>query len=428
MKNKLRILTIFLLSIQIGYSQTYVSGGIFANTIWTQTNSPYIITGDVVVFPGVSLIIQPGVIIKFEDNIKMEIRQSSLIAEGNVINPIVFTSNNLNPYKGIWRYIEVNQSTNIQIRNCEFRYANTALTGQGNSLSVVSSTFTDNIMGMDAQSNNYIRIDSSTFRNNKTGQSLQPGYSMSITNCAYLKNETGLYAQSGCSVINCVIDSNSVYGLLKHMSCNDTIRDNEIKYNGTGIANDYSGCGGTVYIHNNEIENNSVGILLDNMGGVQEFNIYNNSVCANSTYNFQNLTTFNINAANNCWCSNDLSYIQSTIYDAYDKISYGIVTYYPIDTVLCPVYLTGVANDTKHKTYNFYPNPFKTKAKLQLENPKSDNYTLTIFNSLGQPVRKISNIVTDNIVIEKQDLSSGLFLFQLRSDKKIDATGKFIID
>ena len=46
-------------------AQTNVSGGIYANTTWTLANSPYIVTDTVVVFPGVTLTIQPGVTVKF---------------------------------------------------------------------------------------------------------------------------------------------------------------------------------------------------------------------------------------------------------------------------------------------------------------------------------------------------------------------------
>jgi len=47
-------------------AQTYVSGGIYTNTTWTKANSPYVVTDTIVVFPGVTLTLQPGVIVKFD--------------------------------------------------------------------------------------------------------------------------------------------------------------------------------------------------------------------------------------------------------------------------------------------------------------------------------------------------------------------------
>jgi hypothetical protein len=59
------ILLLFLFSVGISFSQTTFSGGIYQNTTWTAANSPYIITGSVVVFPGKTLTIEPGCEVRF---------------------------------------------------------------------------------------------------------------------------------------------------------------------------------------------------------------------------------------------------------------------------------------------------------------------------------------------------------------------------
>ena len=426
MKIYLIILTVLSLIFQVGHSQTNISGGVFSNAIWTKANSPYIITDNVVVFAGVTLTIQPGVIVKFNNGKKLEIRESTLIANGTSLNPIIFTSNNPIPLKDSWDQILLNQSVKVQIKHCEFHYAHTALSGSSESLSVVSSFFTENILGMDASSNSYSRIDSCTFRKNDTGQIFPVG--VSISNCSYVNNSTGLYSESKCNVVNCILDSNKVYGLLKHMGCDDTIRGNEIKFNGTGIAHDYSGCGGAIFIHDNKIENNSVGVLVQN-SAKQIINLYNNSICSNASYNFQNLTIINVNASNNCWCSKDSSYIASTIYDAYDNINHGIVTYNPINISICPMILSNddiEANPSKN--YCIYPNPFKNQAILKFENSKKENRNITIVDVYGRSVREIYNITTDMIEIQRQELKAGIYFFKLLCDERIVTTGKFIIE
>ena len=71
---------------------TYVSGYITADTTWTLANSPYVATGRVYVNEGVTLTIEPGVVVKFERSYASLIVRGSLVAEGAPGQPIVFTS------------------------------------------------------------------------------------------------------------------------------------------------------------------------------------------------------------------------------------------------------------------------------------------------------------------------------------------------
>jgi hypothetical protein len=75
-----------------------------------------------------------------------------------------------------------------------------------------------------------------------------------------------------------------------------------------------------------------------------------------------------------------------------------------------------------------YPNPFYSSATMKFENTGNENYTLTIYNTYGQIVRTIKNIVTNNIQIEKQNLTTGLYYFKLSKEEKIIGTGKLNIE
>jgi len=68
-----------------------VSGVIVTNTTWTKANSPYILTGDVVVTQGVTLTIEPGVEVKGDDNTELKIL-GHLEAVGTAAEPVTFTS------------------------------------------------------------------------------------------------------------------------------------------------------------------------------------------------------------------------------------------------------------------------------------------------------------------------------------------------
>ena len=93
---KLALISLILLFCNTTFAQTNVAGGIFSNTTWSLANSPYVMTGPVVVFPNVTLTIEPGVVVKVKElssntaeQVYLELR-GKLVAKGNSLNPISF--------------------------------------------------------------------------------------------------------------------------------------------------------------------------------------------------------------------------------------------------------------------------------------------------------------------------------------------------
>jgi len=74
-----------------------------------------------------------------------------------------------------------------------------------------------------------------------------------------------------------------------------------------------------------------------------------------------------------------------------------------------------------------YPNPARQHTTLEFDNLKNENCTLTLYNSYGKFVRTISDITTDKIEIQRQNLADGLYFFQLRTDQQVIRSGKFIL-
>ena len=80
---------------------TYVSGPIITHTTWTVAGSPYIMTDIVIVNPGITLTIEPGVtVMGQQDYIGLRVR-GHLQAIGTPANPITFTSE-LDSAPGQW--------------------------------------------------------------------------------------------------------------------------------------------------------------------------------------------------------------------------------------------------------------------------------------------------------------------------------------
>jgi len=86
------------------FADTSISGYIESNTIWALADSPYAITGNTLIISSATLIIEPGVTIKFEKGYSLQI-DGELIARGNPDQMITFTSNQSPVTVGDWGYL-----------------------------------------------------------------------------------------------------------------------------------------------------------------------------------------------------------------------------------------------------------------------------------------------------------------------------------
>ncbi|MBN1889244.1 MAG: right-handed parallel beta-helix repeat-containing protein [Thermoflexales bacterium] len=67
-------------------------GTVLADTTWTQSASPYVLTCDVTIAEGVTVTVEPGVVLKFDNPDRRLDVNGTLLAVGTSVNPIVFTS------------------------------------------------------------------------------------------------------------------------------------------------------------------------------------------------------------------------------------------------------------------------------------------------------------------------------------------------
>ena len=100
---------------------TNVSGSISANTTWGVLGSPYVMTGDVTVDPGVTLAIDPGVLVQAANStVRMQVN-GSLQAVGSLALGVVFTSL-ADSAPGQWRGLSFGGTGTSLLKFAQVRY------------------------------------------------------------------------------------------------------------------------------------------------------------------------------------------------------------------------------------------------------------------------------------------------------------------
>jgi|GEM_PF-2209737 len=422
-------------------AQTHVSGGIWANTTWTLANSPYIVDSSVVVLPGFILTIEPGVVVKFEDGMGLEIRQAQLIAIGTATGYITFTSNNVSPAPGIYSGILLNGGTMYsQVEYCNFFYAYRAIscgalvnvvkhcramynydgifgTGNVDSCLIKYNTHTG-VLGFDSVSNstfvsNYdgmfqcfhidnCIVDSSsdigiTMNNGPVTNSfirygnigISKGNPVTIYNCVITNNQRGIELNVNLTMTYCTIDSN-VIGIYNHPGIasnqHNYIANCHVEYNATGIDiwinNGFAG-NGNVFTENN-IDHNDIGISMYQV--VAEDTFYCNTICNNTSYGFKIVGLANTGCVvHNYWCTADSASTEAVIYDVYDNLSCGFVYFMPIDSLCSPI--TAISeNETTRQDLSFIISPNPAVSQFEIRSNASIIKSIEIYNMLGEKI------------------------------------------
>ena len=183
------------------FAQTTVSGGIYQNTTWTETGSPYLMTGSMVVFPGVTLTIEPGVEVLVTPDYSfntgnlryLEIR-GTLIAVGTDTAPIVFKTTDASILgQQTWYGINIKGSQGGNIQMNRFRLHDSFygiandISQPGVSYNWTNCQFKNNNYGI--QLNADLVYNSCLFENNGVGQAAQILYgSLTAENCQFINN------------------------------------------------------------------------------------------------------------------------------------------------------------------------------------------------------------------------------------------------
>ena len=73
-----------------------------------------------------------------------------------------------------------------------------------------------------------------------------------------------------------------------------------------------------------------------------------------------------------------------------------------------------------------YPNPFSEKATVEVS--ILEEWSWTMYNSLGQVVQRIDNISDRSITIPRGNLDAGIYFYEVKTSNALVKTGKVILD
>ena len=251
---------------------TYVEGPITQDTLWTLADSPFVVSKDVIVYPGVTLTIEPGVEVRFGGGFSLVV-EGRLYACGEENNTITFTTNKDQPQGGDWNTIKFNGTQPSTLMRCIVQYAIDGLTIENGNVRIEDCEIANNSQsGISITGNNQVTIKNNKISSNKngilvTGDSIR---GVSITENIVMSN-----TQSGIQ-----LDADKYRDLV--------ILNNILSANKNGF---YVSGEASTYITNNSISYNNVGIFYKSgKGHVAYYNdIYGNDcgmdVSSNATVN-----------------------------------------------------------------------------------------------------------------------------------------------
>lgn len=462
MKINIIIISIaLLLFAQIGKSQTSVSGGIYSNTTWTLANSPYLMSGNIVVFPGVTLTIEPGVEVRVKEN-GLSGTQYYLEARGtiNMVGQssarITFRADTAITTVGAWEGFKIKNSQGGAI-NYDYVSISNAVKCFDYDASLPSlidlheSDFSYNYYAITvgteliAQDCNFINNDNAVygwsiftfnhclFQGNIGALSLYAS-TLNINNCTFTENNLGILLNStslnGTNVRNTIFDrnivafDNAMNGIIDSCTFSNNVEavKNTIYLevtncdfidNGTALQ---VGFGTTV--SDCQIESNQTGIALGPIGFGQPVPIIeNNRICYNQAYNIDNRTDLNLFIPTNCFCSTDSTEVENKIFDGYDDIAKGLISYAIFDTSCTSVLKlvqkvgqpVGMENKQNAAELLVFPNPFAEN--LFITNSK--RYKAYQLLSLQGQLIKGGNLAEGKNSIQLSELPAGIYFLEL---------------
>jgi hypothetical protein len=399
----------------------FVNGIILQNTTLGIANSPYYLTGDVQIWPGVTLTLEPGVEMHYMGSYELLVK-GSLIANGTIDQPIIFSGPGAADAT-LLHYTDADLSTS-QLSYVQFKdaaYAILISSGNSGALSVTHAQITNTKLVMDRGGSmaplmldqvsldrvtvqsiysnaGPIILDHATIQNSTLRSDAHPGISLfhsTVKNSALLIGDWSWLHIETSSLNNAPIqrDTGAVLSYAElHIVSSQLLNSpidvptikvvidaSTIQYaSGTGvrfglgtitastIAGDATGTGielspyGTLNIQNSIITHNAIGVRAYSDSG--PVTIQHSTLSDNATYHIENLAAAPILASYNDWGTADPAQIAAKLFDYEDDSSKGKIDFSDlvVSTPIPTATATVIHTDTPTPTATNTPTPTAT--------------------------------------------------------------------
>jgi hypothetical protein len=465
----------------LAQSGTNVSYIITQDSTWTPAGSPYTLTGDTLVYQGVTLTIEPGVTVNLgshyievngtlsaigspSDKVNFNGGQITfttssngwseqtdsgcLIENANIdqtsissSNPLKIDSSNINGQVSVTSSIITNNIITGAISGANSTISNNNVIGDITmqaspaigSYPSESSVISNNVVTGDINVGYFdveVSGDSSTVFNNTVNGSIS---SVSGEGAPEIYNNTVSNGGIGCAGYGSIFN-NCIYGCQDGISlstprgfggnlyCFATVENNLIIDNTQGIDIELTSTFGPgtacPTILNNTISDNSVGIYLSENYYNATPTIQYNNLQNNSNYNFNLVAPNNIDATYNWWGTNNQSAISNSIYDYNQDFTLGKVTYTP--------FLTAPNSQAPNPNT---PIPTPAPTSTQSTAPPSHTATLNLTSSSSPSpspsLLPIELTVTGVVAIVIVAVAVGTFLLGKRAERNSKRTADY---
>ncbi|MCW4025592.1 MAG: hypothetical protein NWF01_11255 [Candidatus Bathyarchaeota archaeon] len=315
---------------------TQVSGVLSSDTTWTQANSPYNLTDNILVDSGVILTLEPGVIVNLKNFYIMVNGTFQAIGAGS--NPVELNMDASGQIIFTKFSVDWDEATDA---GCKIE--NTIITSEtdnividiSNSLKISDSTIYGSIRSLSG-------AEPTILNNNIFGQInlMLNSYAPKavIQNNVISAGGVDVWIASGdCTLL--LIEDNIIFGcsglkfsgVLCQGTGNPIIRNNLLLDNTNGLTLSLDAITEelTLTITDNTIADNSNGIMFYGAGIAAVADIQYNNIFNNTDYNLKYDGSQNINLPNNWWGTTNTAIIDQSIYDFYDDYNIGKVIYTP---------------------------------------------------------------------------------------------------